>query len=203
MTKYLLFVSCLFFGLGESSRVGTGRDQLSNECFKSCIPKFSSALYAAGIDVVGHHISGLLFLKVMPDSSQRAVFSNEAGITYFDFEWKKNGEFKTHQVIRKLKKRVVINTVRKDFELMLMPGSIVKSVQKQEEEGKYLVIRKKEKVLFKTDQSCQSIISVDVVGKRHRLVEAKFFPEGKNIPDSVSIVHHNFSMKIALKKIER
>lgn len=200
--KYLFFVSCSVFSLGVSSPVGNSRGQFQSECFKSSVPKFSSALYSAGIDVVGHHISGLLFLKTMPDSSQRVVFSNEAGITYFDFEWKKSGEFKTYQVIKKLKRRVVINTLRKDFELMLIPSSVAKSIQGKAE-AEYLATRKKEKIVFRTSQDCQSIISAEVLGKKRKLVEAKFFPQGKNIPDSVSIVHHNFNMKIELKKLER
>ena len=122
--KYLLFASLVFCLEGLSPDDIT-LEQSPDECFNSSVPKFTSALYSASIDVVGHHMSGLLFLKTMPDSSQRAVFSNEAGVTYFDFEWKKNGEFRVHRVIKKLKKKIVLNTLKKDFELVLVPPSIV------------------------------------------------------------------------------
>lgn len=196
--KYLLFAS-LVFCLEAFSQDNT-RGKSGKDCFNSSIPKFSSALYSASIDVVGHHISGLLFLKAMPDSSQRAVFSNEAGITYFDFEWKKDGAFKTYQVIKKLRKKIVLNTLRKDFELVLVPPSIVKAVGKQTN-GEYAAIRKKETLMFKSSTDCQSIESIDVIGKKNKLVNVRFFPDGKNIPDSVSIVHFNFNMKIELKRL--
>ena len=196
--KYLLFVSLVFVLEGFSPN--TSQEQSQNDCFNSSVPKFSSVLYSASIDVVGHHISGLLFLKMMPDSSQRTVFSNEAGITYFDFEWRKNGEFKTHQVIKKIKKRIVLNTLRKDFELVLIPPAIVKPLEKRND-GEFSISRRKEQLIFKTTTDCQSIASVDVIGKKNKLVNVRFFPEGKNIPDSVSIVHFNFNMKIGLKRI--
>jgi hypothetical protein len=198
--KYLLFAS-LVFGLEGVAPKNTVHAQLRNVCFNSSTPKFTSALFSASVDVVGHHISGLLFLKTMPDSSRRAVFSNEAGITYFDFEWKKNGEFRTYQVVKKLRKKIVLGTLRKDFELVLVPPSIFKSIGKMETNGEYATVRKGEKVLFKTAADCQSVVSVDVMGKKRKLVNVRFFPEGKNIPDSVSIVHSNFNMKIGLKRL--
>ncbi|HTH56365.1 MAG TPA: hypothetical protein VL728_09985 [Cyclobacteriaceae bacterium] len=200
MMRYLLFVS-LAIGLEGFSPIHYVHPALSSDCLESSVPKFSSVLFASSVDVVGHHISGLLFLKVMPDSSRRAVFSNEAGITYFDFEWKKNGEFKTYHVIKKLRKRIVLNTLRKDFELMLVPPALIKSIEKKGADGGYSAVRKREKLMFKTTADCRSIVSVDVIGRKSKLVTVRFFPEGKNIPDSVSIVHFNFNMKIGLKRL--
>lgn len=200
MTKYLIFTS-LVFSLGGLSSNNLVCAQSLDDCFKSSVPKFSSALYSTSIDVVGHHISGLLFLKIMPDSSQRAVFSNEAGITFFDFEWKKNGAFKTYKVIKRLRKRLVLNTLRKDFELVLVPTAIVKSIERKGVDNEYFTSRRNEKLIFKTNPDCQSFAAIDVMGRKKKLVEARFFPKGNNIPDSVSILHHNFDMKIGLKRL--
>lgn len=197
--KYLLFAS-LVFCLEGLSPDDIALEQSPDECFNSSVPKFTSALYSASIDVVGHHMSGLFFLKTMPDSSQRAVFSNEAGVTYFDFEWRKNGEFRVHRVIKKLKKKIVLNTLKKDFELVLVPPSIV-ALMKKKEANEYLSLRKKEQLIFKTNTDCSSITSIDVMGRKSKLVNVRFFPEGQNIPDSVSIVHFNFNMKIELKRL--
>jgi len=199
--KYLLFAS-LVLSLQVPTPNNNIQLQRQTDCFDSSTPKFASALFSASVDVVGHHISGLLFLKTMPDSSQRAVFSNEAGITYFDFEWKKNGEFKTHQVLKKLRKKIVLNALRKDFELVLVPLSIFKIMAKRAD-GEYSTARKRETVIFKTASDCRSIVSVDVLGKKSKLVNVRFFPEGRNIPDSVSIVHSNFKMKIGLKRLSQ
>src|SRR5688500_8330513 len=63
---------------------------------QTCIEKLhpqllSTTLFSASIDVVGKHLSGLLFIKAMPDQSHRVVFTSETGITFFDFEYKSDG----------------------------------------------------------------------------------------------------------------
>lgn len=202
--KYLPLISVILL-LGSCSKK-TQQMSASPDapCFRSAVPVFTSALYDAGIDVAGYYISGLLFVKTMPDSSSRMVFSNETGITFFDFEWSKVGEFKTHFVMPRLKKKAVINSLRKDLELLMVPESIKKSVSKEENDTvlKYIASRDKEILSFVIGKDCQSIIRVDVMGKDKRMVDAVFFPTDKNVPDSVSISHYNFKMKIALKRIE-
>src|SRR5688500_119966 len=92
----------------------------SGQCITKLAPsEFQTAWYHASVDVVGNHISGLLLIKSMPDSSYRAVFTNEAGVTFFDFGFLQNGSFKVHNVIKHLNKGPVIQTLRKDFELIL------------------------------------------------------------------------------------
>ena len=199
--RFLLSVSLfvLFSSLSGVAQIALDR---ADECVQSSVPKFTSVLYGASIDVTGHHISGLLFLKTMPDSSQRAVFTSETGVTFFDFEWNKKGDFKSLHAIKKLKKKLVLNTLRKDFELVVVPASLRNSLkQDSESKGHYSGMRKKETLKFKMESRCRSVSSVEVMGKKSKLVESNFFPEGKNIPDSVSIVHHNFNMKIGLKRI--
>jgi hypothetical protein len=45
---------------------------------------FHKALFRASLDIRDHHLTGLLFLKKIPDSGYRLVFSNELGMTFFD-----------------------------------------------------------------------------------------------------------------------
>src|SRR5688572_1834391 len=94
--------------------------QVDVGCVKKLKPVFKSDLYNASIDVVGKHLSGLVLVKSMPDSSMRVVFTNEAGIKFFDFGFQPDGSFKAHQVIKQLNKKAVVKTLRQDFELVLM-----------------------------------------------------------------------------------
>jgi hypothetical protein len=163
-------------------------------CFQSAVPVFSSTLYDASIDVMGHYVSGLLFVKKMPDQSHRVVFTNEAGLTFFDFEWSAQGVFKQHRVIKKLDKRVVVNTLRKDLELLIMPTA-PKAIATTPSKGEF--------ALFYPDSGCQSITKADVIKNDVKLAEAVFLPAGKNVPDSVRISHATFNMKIVLKRLEK
>jgi hypothetical protein len=148
---------------------------------------------------MGKHISGLLLVKVMPDSSKRVVFTNEAGLTFFDFQWSKAGVFKPLHCISKLNKKVVINTLRKDLELILVPKrNVVKDGV-----NNFTMKREKEVLKFKTNDNCESIVSIEVMGKKSKLVDVTLTPAGKNVPDSVYLNHYNFEMSMMLKRIER
>ena len=119
--RYLLLSSCLLILLSCSSVFKnlqkSGTDLNAIQKFK---PVFSVALYKAQINVIGNYLSGLLLIKKMPDSSTRLLFSNELGFKFFDFEFSANGAFKVHYIFKKMDRKAVIKTLRKDFELVLM-----------------------------------------------------------------------------------
>lgn len=68
------------------------------------------------------HLSGLLLIRKIEDAHTRAVFSNEMGFTFFDFEWDEHDSFWVNQVIPQLDKPAVIRTLQKDFSLLFMKG---------------------------------------------------------------------------------
>src|SRR6187399_345018 len=119
--RYLLSGSLLLFFFGCSPGYMQMQTTTGNTSglakFK---PVFNVALYKTEVDVVGNHLSGLLLIKKMPDSSTRIVFSNEMGLTFFDFGFMADGNFKVYSVIKKMNKKAVIKTLRKDFDLILM-----------------------------------------------------------------------------------
>jgi hypothetical protein len=55
----------------------------------------------------------------MPDSSTRILFSSETGLSYFDFGFLPDNEFKVYQITPAMNEKALIRTVRKDFELIL------------------------------------------------------------------------------------
>lgn len=168
-------------------------------------PAISVALYAAQVDVAGNHLSGLLMIKKMPDSSTRLVFSNEMGFTFFDFEFTSEGLFKVHSVIKKMNKKSVLTTLKKDFELVLM--------QKLTEEN--LVVRKSGSFLYyifpqKKGYYCYIIDSIsnkmdhmERSSKRKSVVSAIMNDYKNGMPDTIGITHHNFNFTIGLKKLEK
>src|SRR5436190_13751389 len=118
---YLLLSSCLFFFPACSSVYrGTRNINVNTTCLLPFKPVFTKALYTTTVDVVGKHLSGLLLVKAMPDSSTRLVFSNEMGFKYFDFEFSAAGDFKVYYILPQMDKAAVLTTLRKDFELLLM-----------------------------------------------------------------------------------
>lgn len=204
--RYLLLSSCLFILTGCSSvyknlQPATG-DINSIQKFK---PNFNSTLYKAEIDVVGHHLSGLLLIKPLPDSSIRMVFSNEMGFKFFDFEFKKNGDFNTLYVIKQMDKKPVIKTLKKDFELILLPQKDAQKAYllKDDHSFYYIFPKQKGSFCYITDLNGNEMETMEISSPHKPIVHAIMKNYTNGIPDTIGITHTNFNFTISLKKIER
>lgn len=93
-TLYFLFISLLLVITACTSAYDHLRKTEVVPCpvstFKPVIPY---AVYSTSVDVLNKHLSGLLAVKSIPDSSIYTVFQSEMGLTYFEFEWERNGTF--------------------------------------------------------------------------------------------------------------
>lgn len=169
-------------------------------------PYFTVALYNTLVDVVGNHLSGVLLIKKMPDSSTRMVFSNEMGFKYFDFEFAADGNFKVHSIIKQMNRKAVLKTLRKDFELILMnkmPGSKV-DIRKDPSGLLYYVFpQEKGFNYYITNSAGNQLIRMERASKRKIVVEAVVQNYINGIPDSIAISHKKFNFTIGLKRIEQ
>ena len=169
----------------------------------ACIQRFKPALgvvvYKAAVDVVGNHLSGLLVLKAMPDSSTRLVFTSEMGLTFFDFAFGADGSFQVHHIIDKMDKKAVIKTLRKDFELILLEHTSGGSVLTDGVNRYYAFPQEKGTNYYITDSACTHLLRAEKASKRKTIVEARLMDYVQGIPDSISIVHQKFHFTITLK----
>jgi hypothetical protein len=170
-------------------------------------PVFDKVLYRCVVDgrVVfkRFHLSGLLFFKTMEDGSTRAVFQNEMGFTFFDFEWNADDSFQVNKIIPQLDKVAVIKILEKDMNLLLM-----KKLDRQTE----IVFTSGKEIYHRFD--LQKGVAYYIVnnGKLERIENA-----GKSkvititlgeketdtaMPASVFFNHHKANFTIDLKKIE-
>jgi len=175
-------------------------------CSQRVVPRYSgTSWYDASIDVTGRHMSGLLLMKSMPDSSKRVVFTNEAGITFFDFSFSKDGVFKTITIIKQLNKKPVIRTLSKDFALVLgLPfygGTFERYTG--DENVYYGVRQKKGTAYFITNKDCASLQGLEWGTRRKRIVSVRLPGSGYPVPDRIELDHHTFSMLINLTRIKK
>ncbi len=175
-------------------------------CELRLIPNLTSpSWFDASIDVAGQHISGLLLIKTMADSSRRVVFTNEAGITYLDFGFLRDGTFKVFNVIHQLNRKAVITTLRKDFELIIgLPfhkGKFLRFVAG--EEVYFGVKQKKETAYFITSKDCASLQRMERGSARKRVVSVSVQPPGYPTPERLELTHHTFNMQIKLTRIQK
>jgi hypothetical protein len=202
--KYFLFSLSLFLVSCASSYKGMIASPVAGCLEKFGHGVFGTSWYTAGIDVYGRHLSGLLLVKRMEDKSYRMVFTNEAGVTFFDFEFSDSGAFSVRRVIKQLDRKPVINTLKDDFALLL--GLYFRGVRPvvryNDGEVFYGVNQKKRTAYFITDPECASLRRLELGSKRKSLVSIDL-DGNRFMPDKIVIRHHSFDMVINLKKIER
>ena len=203
---YLLLSSWLFFLSGcvpayKKMQAVTG----SVSSLQKFRPAFTVALYKTKVDVVGNHLSGLLLIKKMPDSSTRLVFSNEIGFTFFDFEFNPDGNFIVHAVIKQMNKKPVLITLQKDFELILMQrlDSAAVSIRRNNGLLYYVFPERKGYNYYITDSTTNELVRMERASNRKIVVEATMQNYINGIPDTISIIHKKFNFTIGLKRIER
>lgn len=167
-------------------------------------PAFSVALYNTNVDVVGNHLSGLLLIKRMPDSTLRMVFSNEMGFKFFDFEFGKHGEFKVYSIIKKMNRKSVLKTLRKDFELLLMENldSSAASVRIADGYLYHIFPQKKGYNYYITDNTGEKLVRMERASPGKTVMEAVMLHYTNGIPDTIGITHKTFDFTIGLKRIE-
>lgn len=168
-------------------------------------PVFTVALYKATVDVVGNHLSGLLLIKKMPDSSTRMVFSNEMGLSFFDFEFTDKGGFKVYSIIKKMNKKSVIKTLRHDFELVLMNTMDVSKASVKTGDGLIYFIFPQTKGYnyYITNRSGDELVRMERASRKKTIVEAVMRYDANGVPDTIGISHKTFEFNIGLKRIER
>ncbi len=204
--RYFLLSSCLLFLLGCSSAYRKmEKVQADPACVLKFKPRFTKALYNTKVDVIGKHLSGLLLLKVMPDSSTRLVFSNEIGFKFFDFEFSSTGVFKVYYILPQMDKKAVLTTLRKDFEILLMQHLDMEKAFVRKKEGLlyYGFPQSKGNNYYITDSTCQQLVRLERASKRKPVVTAIMQHYAEGMPDSIGISHAKFNFTIGLKKLKQ
>ena len=206
LIRYLLPSFCVFISGCTSAYESLKSIPVDIPCAAKITPSWiATSWYHASIDVTGKHLSGLVFIKNMPDSSRRIVFSSEAGVTFFDFGFDQKGEFKVYFIQKKLNRKPVLTTLRKDFELITGIPFISNNLQSwsTEKEIFFGVQQKKEKAYFITDKDCSSLHRLELGSKRKRKVSVGIAGMGYPLPDTLDIKHYTFPLHIQLIRFQK
>ena len=203
--RYLLFINFIYLSSCASQYKGLQDATGDISCIQKFKPAFVSALYNTQVNVIGKHLSGLLLIKAMPDSSVRMVFSNEMGFKFFDFGFAANGNFTVYSVIKQMDKKAVIRTLRKDFELVMMRhlDTATASVKRKNELFYYSFPEGKEFTYYITNTGCNELVRIEKASKRKTRVQVIMQHYTGGIPDTIGITHKNFNFNIGLKRLER
>jgi hypothetical protein len=206
LIRYLLLSPCVLLLSCTSAYRSLRPASVDTACVSKMTPRsITTSWYQASIDIANKHLSGLVLIKNMPDSSQRVVFTSEAGVTFFDFGFKRPEKFNVHSIIKKLDRKAVIKTLQKDFELLLGVPFSRYGLQswRTQEENFFGVTQKKETAYFITDKDCGSLRRLERGTKRKRKVSIQIMGRGYPLPDTLNITHHTFPFQIRLTRFQK
>lgn len=204
--RFLPLSSLALLGLGCARLSYSGRTPAADDAgaLRALQPQLSTTLYRTQIDVLGKHLSGLLFFKKQPDSSYRVVFTNEMGLNFFDFHFAEH-KFEVLHCIGQLNKKAVINQLHKDIGFLLMTDLYFAQGQvfTKDAQKYYTFIGAKEKTTYITDAQTRVLSRIENASPRQLKVVVSLTPPVAGMPDSVFIDHKLFPFTIALKQLVR
>lgn len=175
----------------------------------ACLQRFrpqidSPALYSTQVDILQHHLSGLLYFRPMDNGSMRVLFMSEMGMKFFDFEFAKDGTFTKHYMLPKMDKKAVVKTLRKDFDMVLMRRDPSTAQTFAMQGLRYTAFRlPKGKIYYITDTACTELLRVENGSRRKPVVEATLRAYRNGVPDSINIRHHAVKFNISLQRVEK
>ncbi|MGK4568426.1 hypothetical protein [Flavobacterium sp. 3HN19-14] len=153
-------------------------------------------VYKTNITVYGNELTGIFIAKKINESTHRVVFTTEFGNKLFDFEISEN-DFKVNSIVDDLNRKIIINTLKGDFRLLLKNQfQIIEQFENETDrvfksaDGKnynYLFTSKADKKLYKIVHSS---------GKKQKF-DISFTSE-KEIANQIIIQHQNLKLRIAL-----
>jgi len=173
-------------------------------------PEFDKVLYRCLVDgktfLKSYHLSGLLLIKKTEDDAVNVVFQNEMGITYFDFYWDKNNLFRVNQIMPQFNKTALIQTLRKDFELLLRKG-LPKYANGQfyfngNQDTTYLRFPLNKGFVFYLITQDGQLTGIENADDKKKVVVFHLSPAAlKELPEHITVQHLRANFTIDLKKI--
>lgn len=173
-------------------------------CVEQFRPQLGTALYSTQVNILRHHLSGLLFMKQMPDSSTRVTFTNEMGFKFFDFGFSKDGVFTKYYILPKMDRKAVVKTLEQDFALVLFRQNWQQAYAASDGKYRYAVVpTEKGSNYYITDSTCTTLLRIEKASVRKPVVKAWMESYRNGVPDSIHIAHQQFRFNITLRRVER
>jgi hypothetical protein len=91
---------------------------------------FRKGLYKATMDIGKHHLSGLVYIKKMNDSTFRMLFNNEIGMKFFDLEVSRL-QFIIHSCYSSLDRKELMSVLKYDLRMLFFLSRRVNMVRQE------------------------------------------------------------------------
>lgn len=157
--------------------------------------------YVMQIDIFNKHISGLLLTKEMPNGATRAVFTNEMGFKFFDFEFGIDSA-RTVFILPRMDKKLIVETFQNDLGMVVAPRKQAETLQDKEGTVLKSKLNDKDFLYHYLSTNCETPLRIERGGKTKRKVVATIATDTQGKPARAEIKHKHFSFGIKLTKVE-
>ncbi len=157
-------------------------------------------IYKAKVDIYGRYFGGILIVKKVGKDSHRVVFTTEFGSKIFDFLYE-GDTFTKNFVLENLDRKFIVNTLRKDFKLLV--SERVQVLGQFALEGYSIYKTERDKrfnfYFFDSEGNLEKLINSSKHKEKVTIVfESTEASEGKTVAEKIAINHSNIKLKIEL-----
>jgi hypothetical protein len=204
---YLIISVFLFFIVSSCATINVvkGYIPVAIETTEFKVPYFSNPdmdyVYKANIAVYGNELSGIFIAKKINDTTHRVVFTTEFGNKLLDFEISET-EFKINSIIDELDKKILINTLKTDFRLLLRNNYTVNSQYNSKENKVFLSEKGKINNYLFISTSNNKLSKIVYTTKRKEKINIFVTSENNIFATKIIIQHYNIKLKIELNYLQ-
>lgn len=193
---FILFSSCKTYRLTDVKPIPSSEKTVENLYFSSS----EDYVYKCQMDIYKNHVSGILIIKKISETTHRVVLTSDFGNKLIDFEISED-DFKLNYVLPDLDKKIVINFLRNDFQQLLKQKYPVTESFENENSKVYLSkMDKKEYYLFFNKKNNLLKQIVYTKNKKEK-IDFTFDAKKHIFADSLNLQHKDFKINIKLFQI--
>lgn len=192
----LLLGSCKTYKLTDIQPVSGTEKTVENLYFSSA----EDYVYKCQMDIYNNHVSGILIVKKINDTTHRVVLTSDFGNKLIDFEISEH-DFKLNYVLPDLDKKIVINFLKNDFQHLLRKEYPVHTRFENKESNIYLSkLDKKTYYLFFNKKN--GLLNQIIYTKNNKeKIDFTFAAKKHIFADSLNLQHKDFKINIKLYQI--
>lgn len=193
----LFLVSCKSYQIENAVSKESSVKEYKNLYFSDSKTDY---VYKATIEVYGNQLSGIFIAKRINDSTHRVVFTTDFGNTLLDFELSEN-DFKINYIQDDLNRKIIVNTLRDDFRLLLRLSHPVQEVLENDESIIYKSADKKWFNYFFESKTDKRLTKIVTASKSKEKIILGFESKSAIFAQNITIQHKNIKLKITLNQI--
>jgi len=207
MRRFLILFLLISSSLLISCAVGTvkGLEEKPPQVKSYDVGYFSDPktdyVYKAHISIYGKDFGGIFIAKKINDTLYRAAFTTEFGNKLFDFEITDNS-FKVNYIMEELDRKIIVNTLKRDFMLLLKKHH---EIEKQYENNQEVIYKSADKGRYNylfIDKATGKLSKIVNTTKSKEKIVVNFSKENNILAKNIVIDHKSIKLKIELNYIQ-